>query len=364
MTDEELKKHQAGLDQAMKDAFETACKNSTSKYQAKFKEEFSNHKDASEQTITDAIEQYRNSFGGTKSALEELGIGEINLDSDGKLLRTNLPGSSFVNASDCTVIYNGAEFKNSTNSITVNGLTIQAHEVTTQPLKVTVNNDTQTVYNTVKKYNEVLKELTDLCYADSSKGYDVLTDEEKKVMSADQIEKWENKIKGSLLRRDSTLAGLISTMQSITTMSVTVDGKKYTLADFGIGTFDYTEKGLLHIDGDSDDPSTSDKKDRLMIALNENPDLVMQVLSGIGSQLYSELGNKMSATKSSSALTFYNDKEIKSMKTEHKDEIKKWETKLADLEKKWYSKFAKMESSLAKLNAQTSYISSLFTSGL
>ena len=40
---------------------------------------------------------------------------------------------------------------------------------------------------------------------------------------------------------------------------VEVDGKKYSLATFDIMTSkDYTEKGLLHIYGDKDDPTYSD----------------------------------------------------------------------------------------------------------
>lgn len=41
--------------------------------------------------------------------------------------------------------------------------------------------------------------------ADSSKGYEPLTDDEKEAMSDKEVEKWEQKIKDSLLRRDSTL---------------------------------------------------------------------------------------------------------------------------------------------------------------
>ena len=41
--------------------------------------------------------------------------------------------------------------------------------------------------------------------AESAKGYDPLTDEEKDSMSDTEVEKWEAKIKDSILRRDSNL---------------------------------------------------------------------------------------------------------------------------------------------------------------
>jgi len=68
------------------------------------------------------------------------------------------------------------------------------------------------VKNFVTKYNEILDELNTKYNAKSSRGYDPLTDEQKEAMSDDEIEKWETKIKDSLLRRDSTLNSIISTM--------------------------------------------------------------------------------------------------------------------------------------------------------
>ncbi len=60
----------------------------------------------------------------------------------------------------------------------------------------------------VKEYNEILGELNDAYNADSARGYEPLTDEERDAMTEEQIKKWEDKIKGSLLRRDDTLSGL------------------------------------------------------------------------------------------------------------------------------------------------------------
>ena len=61
----------------------------------------------------------------------------------------------------------------------------------------------------------------------------------------------------------------------------------------------------------------------------------------------------------SSALTFYNDKEMKSQLSDYKDEIAKWKEKLADLEDRYYSQFTAMETAMAKLNSQQNYFSSM-----
>lgn len=317
------------------------------------------------QKCESAIRDYKSTYGvDNGSALDILKIGEITQDVlDGKVTNSN---ATIVTAKDCEIIYNGQTYTSSSNTNTVNGLTINAIEVTDSPLKVTVTNDSDSVYNVIKnftkKYNSILKEVNELFYAGTAKGYDVLTDEEKEVMTDEQVEKWENKIKGSLLRNDSYLGGIRSTLTSITSMSVKVNGKEYSLASFGIGTSDYTEKGLLHIDGDSDDSTTSSNKDLLRAAIDSDPDLVMEVFSKIGSSLYSAMSSKMSANSVSSALTFYNDKEITSQKKAFESELSNWEKKLTKMEERYYAKFAAMESAISKLNSQTSYITSLFSS--
>ncbi len=271
---------------------------------------------------------------------------------------------STVAAQDMICIYNNNEYTSSSNTITINGLTINAIDKTSSPIKINVTNDTQAVYDMVKnfvtKYNEVLKELNDVYYADSAKGYDVLTEEERDAMTDEQIEKWENKIKDSLLRRDGTVSSLISAMGSVTAKTVTVNGEEYSLSSFGINTMDYSEKGLLHIYGNAEDSSSADETDRLMAALSADPDTVMEVLTSIGNELYSTLQDKMGSTTLSSALTVYNDKELASLKTQYEDEIDEWEERLQEIEDRYYSQFSAMETALSKLNAQTSYITSLF----
>ena len=57
----------------------------------------------------------------------------------------------------------------------------------------------------LSQYNSLINEITSLYNADSAKGYEPLTDDEKDAMSDTEVEKWEQKIKDSLLRRDDNL---------------------------------------------------------------------------------------------------------------------------------------------------------------
>ena len=145
--------------------------------------------------------------------------------------------------------------------------------------------------------------------------------------------------------------------------SVEYDGKGYTLASFGVKTSkDYTEKGLLHISGDADDSSISSEDNDLMSALSENPDAVMATFNKFAGDLYSTFSDKMKTSSLSSALTFYNDKEIKKNIKDYEDDIDDMEDKLTDMENRYYKQFTAMETALSKLNSQSSYLTSLLGS--
>lgn len=335
-------------------------------YQQIYKEKYQAVVDGSYSGFTTKVD-LTNTFAsieaGTK-ALDIMGIGENTTQISEDTAKDSVSGARFIKASNMVCTLNGCEYINDSNSVTINGLTINAIAETTSPVRVTVSNNSDAVYkmvdNFVKKYNEVLQSVNDLYYAASAKGYDVLTDEEKELMSEKQIEKWEDKIKDSLLRRDSTLNSILSTLRSVTSETTVVNGKTYSLSSFGINTGAYTERGLLHIDGNSEDPSSADVTDKLKKALEEDPETVMQALSSIGEKLYSKLADRMASSKLSSALTFYNDKEIANLKKDYNEQITAWQKKLKTMEDKYYKQFSAMESAMAKLNSQTSYFSSLF----
>jgi flagellar hook-associated protein 2 len=272
------------------------------------------------------------------------------------------------------VEYNGAEITGKTNTISANGLTFTLKKVTAgmdtpgdttddEVINLSVEDNTQAVYDMVKdfvtKYNELVKEMNEVFYAPSAKGFDPLTDEEKETMTDDQIEKWETKIKDSLLRRDDTLGSILSTMRSSLTASVEVDGKDYTLSSFGIGSANYTEKGILHITGDKDDSLLSASENKLMKALTEDPDTVMQVFNKLAGDLYGTLNEKMSSTSLRSALTLYNDKEMTKSVTNYKEDLKELEDKLKTIEDRYYKQFAAMETAMAKMNSQSSSLASM-----
>ena len=78
----------------------------------------------------------------------------------------------------------------------------------------------------------------------------------------------------------------------------------------------------------------------------------MNVLTTLAGKLYDDLGKKMQRTNMSSALTFYNDKEMASQLSDYKKSIANWEEKLTKMEDKYYSQFTAMEKAMASLNSK------------
>lgn len=277
-----------------------------------------------------------------------------------------------VAGTDATIELNGVEYTGSSNTFNINNLTITALNKTSgdDEVSITTSTDVQGIYDKVKdfltEYNNIINEMTKLYNAASAGSYEPLTDDEKEDMSDSEIEKWETKIKDSLLRNDSTLNGVMSAMQSAMSSAIEINGKKYSFSSFGIHTLGYlnaadNEQNAYHIDGDEDDTNTSGNADKLMTAIANDPDTVMSFMRQIASKLYTAIGDKMSSTSLSSAFTIYNDKQMTTQYNDYTTLIKEWETKLSDKEEYYYKKFSNMETAMAKLNSTQSSLSGYFS---
>lgn len=278
-------------------------------------------------------------------------------------------GATKVTGQDAIITLNDAKFTSNTNTFEVNGLTITALAETNETITLTTGADNDGIYDMIKnfftEYNKLINEMDSLYNADSSKGYEPLLSEEKDALSDSEIEEWEKKIKGSLLRRDQTLSSVSGAMKNVLLKGVTVNGKSMYLSDFGINTLGYfksaeNEKNAYHIDGDKDDANTKEKENTLQAMIASDPETVTAFFSQLSKNLYDELTDQMASSTLSSAFTVYNDKEMKDEYDAYKEKISKQEEKVNALMDKWYSKFSAMETALAKLESKNSAVSSMF----
>ena len=122
-----------------------------------------------------AYVDYYNSVNGTSKTAKDFGWGNT---------------ASKIDGSNAKLVLNGAEFESQTNTFKINGSTYTINHVPSDPNEnISVNTDTdyEGVYDVVKgilkEYNSLVNEMSKLYNADSSKGYDPLTDEQKEAMS-------------------------------------------------------------------------------------------------------------------------------------------------------------------------------------
>lgn len=305
--------------------------------------------------------------GTDNHALEKLGLVEVK-DSNGK--PTN-QGAIVIAGQNAKIKLNGAEFESGTNSFSINGLAINVKGLTEAGNQITLTTDTDTdgIYNNikglVKEYSELIKELDKLYNADSASKYEPLTDDEKDAMSDTEIEKWETKIKDSLLRRDSNVASVANTMKQAVLGSYTINGRSYSLTDFGIGTGGYfdsgdNEKNVLHIDGDEDDDTVSGKTNKLKNMIISDPDTVTEYFTKLLKDMSDKFTELSRSSSSRSYGNFFDDKKVTSDLKSWESKISKWDDYVADIEDRYYSQFSKMESQLSKLNSTQTSLSNYF----
>lgn len=279
-------------------------------------------------------------------------------------------GATRVDAKDAKIVLNDAVFTSDSNVFNINGLTIKATGETKDDESITINTDTDTqgMYDKIKdflsEYNSLINELSTLYNAESASKYEPLTDDQKKEMSESEIEKWEAKIKDSILRKDSTVGGLINAMTASMMEAYEINGKKYSLGSFGIQTLGFlnaakNQNYAYHIDGDAEDETSSGKQDKLLDMITNEPEVVEEFMKQLTSGLYKALDEKMGSNNLSSRFSIYNDKQMTKDYDNYTKLIKTWENKIADMEDRYYKQYSNMEKQLAKMQSATSSLSGL-----
>lgn len=279
-------------------------------------------------------------------------------------------GAVKVAGQNAEIELNGAVFESGSNTFEVNGLTINCKgETNGEVITLTTENDVSGVYDMVKsfikEYSELINEMDKLYNAESAKGYKPLTDEEKEAMSEDEVEKWEEKIKDSLLRRDSTLNTVSSAMKEIMSSGFSVGGKTLYLSDFGIETLGYfnagdNERNAYHINGDEDDDAVKNKENSLKAMISSDPNKVIDFFTQLSQKIYGKVKDLMGRREGySSSYTIYDDVKMKEDYDGYSKKIKEAEAKLTAYEDKWYKKFSAMETAMAKMQSNASAITGL-----
>lgn len=267
----------------------------------------------------------------------------------------------------------------SSNDFTIAGINYSLKEADeNKTVTIEVKSDTEAILQSVKdfvnSYNELLDAINSVTYEQKYKNFTPLTDTQKEGMTAEQITNWEDKAKSGVLRTDSLLMSITSSMRSTVYSSVNgiasqmVDGKRVTynsMYSIGITTGNYSDNGKLQID-----------EDKLKKAIEADPDAINKIMNGgtaadgkrtdgVADKLYDELkkgmdriDSKAGSSAGDSDITSNLAKKIKA----NQDAIDKKTTRMNLQMQTYYKEFDAMESLLQQMQSQQDSLANYFSS--
>lgn len=272
-----------------------------------------------------------------------------------------------VAAKNAVFTYNdNLEITSQNNNYTLNGITYNFKNTTTEPVLLTVDNDVDAAFDNIKnfvdKYNEVIDKLNGSQREEKYRNYKPLTDEQKKEMSEKEIELWEEKAKSGLLKGESIITNGMFSLRQSWYANVNADGKYKSITDIGITTTkSYLDGGKLEID-----------EKKLKEALREDPESVRKLFSndekGDSRGIVNRVQDSLSTIKSSiedRAGNTYKTEENYTLGKRLKDlnkRISDFEKRLTNVETRYWNQFTAMEKAIQRMNEQSSYLTSQFSS--
>ncbi|EST55412.1 flagellar hook protein [Brevibacillus panacihumi W25] len=276
---------------------------------------------------------------------------------------------------------NGTVLQIPSNNFTYDGIEFNFKQETVAGQTYTISTapDEEAIFNSITKfvedYNTLIDKLNSKISQARYKDYQPLSDEEKAAMDDKVIEKWEEKAKSGLLRRDPMITDALTQLRGAIYNPVSGVNQKFDiLSEIGISTTragsegaatNYLDNGKLFID-----------ETKLRKAISENGNDVMELFtksssstdpktkfgdSGIAQRLYDTLGEITSKiTKKAGSAGMGEESEYftmgKNMQSLN-DQIERWERRLQDIENRYWRKFTSLENVMNKMNSQSAWLS-------
>lgn len=285
-----------------------------------------------------------------------------------------IENGTVYNADGTKTDITGLTYEKDGQTVTADGLRMNGDKLeifngTTETIQV--DRDTDQIIEGIKsfvdEYNKLIKTLNDYLDEDTSyKEYAPLTDAQKKEMSENEIELWEEKAKEGLLHRDSTIDSFLQSMR--TALYEKPEGCAYALYDLGIETGEWESKGQLVF--------TADSEAKLRQVLESDPESVMQLFTDSEEGIFTKINNIMDDTAKISSgspgalveLAGVKGKASESNNTLY-EQIKDIDDRIAALKEtyereknRYWSEFNTMEQLISNMNVQSSWLSQQFSS--
>lgn len=321
-------------------------------------------------------------FTATKNGATTM---EITTTKSNKLNISDYTGTAGTDDVNGQVTINGVTMQINSNTFTYDGIQFNLKQTTLgsgQKYTVNVTQDEDAIFDAIQtfvdEYNSLIETLNNKIRETRYRDYEPLLDEEKEAMDEKTIEKWEEKAKSGLLRRDPLISNALSEMRFALYSPVSGLNRDFdTLSEIGITTakagsgsasLNYLENGKLYID-----------EDKLREAIRENGSAVMELFtktsdatdsktkfaeSGIAQRLYDQLGEVVDRiTDKAGSFGMADNSEYytmgKSMRRLN-EEIDEWEDRLQRIEDRYWRQFTALEKAMNQMNAQSAWLAQQF----
>ncbi|MDE0564776.1 flagellar filament capping protein FliD [Exiguobacterium sp. B2(2022)] len=268
---------------------------------------------------------------------------------------------------------NGIELTRSTNTVTIDNMTItlKAEFPTTQnptagAVTLSAATDTQKIFDNIKgfvdKYNETIDLMNKKTREERFRSFAPLTQAQRDELSEDEIKKWEEKAMSGMLRGDSILRGTMDTLRSKWSgaTSATPNEDMDFLFQIGLSTGkDVTSGGKIELD-----------EEKLKAAIEKNPEQVYKLFTNAESGLLPQIrdaaaGSRETITRiagvdGAGAPSYSMGREM----TQIDSRIKRLNDLLIDKENAYYRRFAAMETAMNQANSQAASLQQFLGGGM
>lgn len=284
-----------------------------------------------------------------------------------------------------------------TNNFTMDGVNYNiAGAKPEEEISFMLEGNSEEAFNKIKgfidDYNKLVDELQGKLSEKKYRKFEPLTEEQKKDMKESDIKLWEEKAKSGILKGDTNIQNMLSTMRRAFFDSV--EGAGLSLKDLGLTTSrDYTQGGKIVFDTSLDEDGNAGEA-RLKKLLKEDPNKVFNIFSKKSEsypsyspdltsterkQRYNEEGilqrindifkDYTRTTKNvngkmgifvekagiKGTISEINNTLYKELEKKEKA-IQEMEDKLVERENRYYSQFAQLEKYMNQMNSQSAWL--------
>ncbi|ENK1242723.1 flagellar filament capping protein FliD [Clostridium botulinum] len=169
-----------------------------------------------------------------------------------------------------------------TNNFTIDGVNYNIEGAKPgEEISFSLSGDTEDSFNKIKgfieDYNKLVDELQKKLSEKKYRKFEPLTEEQKKDMKESDIKLWEEKAQSGIIRNDSDIQNMLSSLRRAFFDSV--EGAGLSLKEVGLTTSsDYTQGGKIVFDMNIDKDGNNGEA-RLKKLLKEDPDKVFKIFS-------------------------------------------------------------------------------------